>query len=212
MEKNSHLYMPEDHMDSLYKSKNKLVKYVHMKRLKKILQFLPKNQNLKVLDAGCGEGHLVELLSNNLKDNVYYGVDITDVAIEKAKARCPSAKILKGSISSLQFPDKFFDVVICTEVIEHIYDYEKVIVELKRVLKDEGFLIITFPNETNWTISRFLLGRRPIKVPDHVNSFNHKKMKKTVDLDVIEKFNVPFNSFFVFSLGGVIKFKKSKNF
>jgi hypothetical protein len=76
------------------------------------------------------------------------------------------------------------------------------------VLKKDGYLIITFPNETLWTISRFFLGRRPIKVPDHVASFTPRKMKKLVKLKLVKKINLPFRLLFFVSLGSLLKFRK----
>ena len=169
---NNHIYMPEDHMDSLYNCRNPLVRFVHRDRLEKISRHV---KGKKILDAGCGEGHLLKFLSKRKAD--YFGIDITEVALEKARKRFPEGKFYKMDLAKLEFPDESFDCVTCSEVLEHIYLYKDVLKELIRVLKKDGLLIITFPNETNWTISRFLLGRRPIKVPDHVNSFTPKKMR-----------------------------------
>jgi 2-polyprenyl-3-methyl-5-hydroxy-6-metoxy-1,4-benzoquinol methylase len=208
MSQTDHLVMPMDHMEELYNSKNPLVRFVHRQRLDAIAAMLPRAANLKVLDAGCGEGHLLKRLYQSQPANIYYGVDVTEVALQKAKERCPFAELGKMDISRLDFPNGFFDVVTITEVLEHIIDYENVATELKRVLKPGGALIITFPNEVLWTVSRFLLRRRPIKVLDHVNAFNPKMMKKMVGLEVAAQWNLPFKLPFFMSLGCLMKFRK----
>lgn len=190
------LVMEEDHMDKLYSSKNPLVSYVHNERLNKIIELIPKKEGAKILDAGCGEGHLLEMISKkvnqkNVNQKNLYGADITKIALEKAKERVTHANFSLQDLSNLDYKDEFFEVVICTEVIEHIPEYKKVINELKRVLKKGGYLIMTFPNEILWTISRFLLGRKPIRVPDHVNSFSSKRIIKCVKLNVVKKCNIP---------------------
>lgn len=205
----NHIFMPEDHMDELYTSKNPLVKFVHCQRLEAIAGAMPKKEGLKVLDAGCGEGHLLEELHKRNPSNHYYGVDATEVAIQKARQRSPFATCDLMDLSALTFEDNFFDVITITEVLEHIYDYQSVINELKRVLTRNGILIITFPNETNWTISRFLLGRKPVKVPDHVNAFLPQAMKKAVSEELVLQRNLPFSLPFFASLGALMKFKKS---
>lgn len=207
MDRNNHIFMPEDHMDNLYNSKNPLVKFVHCQRLDAIVKSIPAQNDINVLDAGCGEGHLINELYKKSHSH-YYGVDVTEIAIEKALNRCPFAKFSIADLASLKFEDGFFDVVIATEVLEHIIDYRAAISELIRVLKKGGTLIVTFPNEVLWTISRFFLGRRPVKVPDHVNSFNPSKMKKIVGLQLISLRSLPFNTVFPLSLGCLMKFQK----
>ena len=207
--KTNQLYMPEDHMDRLYHAKNPFVGYVHNARLSASCTALPKGKNLKVLDAGCGEGHLIEKMHSVHRYNKYYGVDITEIALKKAKKRCPYADFYNMDLLRLKFKNETFDVVACSEVLEHIYKYDKAINELKRILKREGYLIITFPNETNWIISRFLLMRKPIKVPDHVNSFTPSTIKKHIGLEEVKKENLPFRQLpFFLSLGSLIVFRK----
>ena len=194
-------------MENLYNSKNFLVRFVHCQRLDVIVNSVCCNNGMRVLDAGCGEGQLIEKLYEKNKSN-YYGADITEIALKKAKARCPFANFSEMNLADLKFEDGFFDVIIITEVLEHVIEYRAVVAELKRVLKKGGFLIVTFPNEFLWTVSRFLLGRRPIKVPDHVNSFNPSKIKKLIGMELITRKNLPFGGPFSFSLGGFMNFKK----
>ena len=196
--------MPEDHMEELYSSKNPLVRFVHNGRLEHIVKKIPKDSGIKILDAGCGEGHLLEkILKANSRAKVF-GIDITKVALEKAKIRCPKME----SLSDTGFQSGFFDVVTCTEVLEHIYEYKKVIGELKRILKPDGLLIITFPNERLWTLSRLLLGRKPVKVPDHINSFSPNIMRKIIDMKIVSKNNLPLNLPFLLSLNCLMVFRK----
>lgn len=204
----SHIFMPEDHMNKLYKSKNPLVRFVHNNRLNTIVKTIPDKDGIRILDAGCGEGHLIEKLYYKNRNNMYYGIDITEIAIQKAQKKCPYAEFKLMDLSKIDFGSEFFDVIICTEVLEHIIDYSSVIEELKRLLKKDGFLIITFPNEFLWILSRFLLLRKPIKTPDHVNSFNPDKIKSKIKMELIYQFNLPFGFLFFISLGCLMKFKK----
>lgn len=211
MTKTDHIFMPVGHMEELYNSKNPLVRFVHNDRLNSIIEQIPKKSGLKVLDAGCGEGHLISKMYNKNSDNLYYGIDITEVALQKAKERCPYAKFEKRELSNIDSYRDFFDVVVCTEVLEHVYEYNIVIEELKKVLKDNGYLIITFPNETLWTISRFILMRKKSKVPDHVNSFDPDMIESSVNMKLIRQTSLPLRLFpFFISLGCLMTFKKDK--
>lgn len=204
----NHLFMPGDHMDELYNAKNPLVRFVHRQRLAEIVRIVPHKAGITILDAGCGEGHLLSELYKKNAQGAYYGVDATDIALKKARERCPFAHFYHGDLSRLDFSDGFFDVIVATEVLEHIIEYEEVIAELLRVLKKGGVLIVTFPNEILWTVSRFFLGRRPVKIIDHVNSFTPDAMKKMVGLAVVKQRNLPFPLPFSASLGSLMEFRK----
>ncbi len=203
-------HMERDHMEKLYSSKNLLIKYIHMGRLKKIMSLIPKRKNIKILDAGCGEGQLLSMISKkfgslNLK---LYGTDITTISLKSAKKRIKNTKFSLQDLRNLDYKDEFFDIIICTEVIEHIPEYKKVLKELKRVLKKVGTLIISFPNEFLWTISRFFLRRKPIREPGHVNSFSPKKIIKEVNLKVKKRINIPFELPSFLALTRIIVFMK----
>lgn len=78
---NEHLYMPKDHMDKLYHSKNKAVAYIHNSRLDQILNLVPwKTKTL--LEVGCGEGHLIERIPRD--DLKIIGIDVTKDATKSA--------------------------------------------------------------------------------------------------------------------------------
>lgn len=203
-----HLYMPKDHMEELYHSRNWLVRFAHQNRLKHITKSIPKKDNQKILDAGCGEGHLLEYIRAANPSHALFGYDITDVAIESAKKRCPEARIQHINLVKIDSPNESFDVIICTEVLEHIYEYREVLGGLLRILRKGGVLIVTFPNEFNWTASRLLLGRNPIKVPDHVNSFTPRRMASLVGAAPAYQRGLPFNVPFLFALGYLMKFEK----
>lgn len=200
--------MPKDHMDKLYNSKNPLIRFVLHNRLKAILHNLPPGNNLKILDAGCGEGHLLQKIYSKNKNNDYYGIDISTIALKKAKERCRFAKFKKMNMLKISFPADYFDVVICSDALEHISDYKKAFAELKKTLKNSGYLIITFPNETIWTLCRFLLGRRPVKLPDHINSFKPSQIRSFIGMKPVLEFGLPFKLPFSLSPSYLMKFKK----
>jgi ubiquinone/menaquinone biosynthesis C-methylase UbiE len=106
----------------------------------------------KVLDFGCGAGHLSELF----KPNRYIGIDPDKTCINFAKKRykgiflCMNGKILK-------FKNSYFDSAIACEVFHHIpdLDLEGVLKEIKRVLKEFGKFIIIDPVPCSYQASVF---------------------------------------------------------
>ncbi|HIH26256.1 class I SAM-dependent methyltransferase [Candidatus Woesearchaeota archaeon] len=113
----------------------------------------------KILDIGCFTGYLMDRLKKN--NNDVFGVDISKNAVALAKKkglRCYHGDIDNG----LRFNDKSFDIIVMGEIIEHIFDTDKVIKEISRMLKDNGEVIITTPNIAclNRRI-RLFLGKNP---------------------------------------------------
>jgi len=92
-----------------------------------------------VLDVGCGQSPYRFLL-NPEKTN-YFGIDIVDAE----KFDYANKKITPFNGKDIPFPDEKFDSVICTEVLEHVFEFEALIGEMRRVLKTNGIGIITIP-------------------------------------------------------------------
>lgn len=203
------IYMPIDHMEELYSSKNPIVRIPHIARLRSLSCEIKKihPSGARILDAGCGEGHLLEMLIKIFPKNQYYGFDVTEVALIAAEARCPDAHFRLMDLRDIDAPDGFFDIIFCSEVLEHIADWKQVVGEFVRILSPKGHLLVTFPNEILWTTGRFFLGRKPIKVPDHVNSFSPKILKKNIPLRVLSETAFPFG-IFPLSLWELIHFQK----
>jgi len=102
----------------------------------------------KVLDLACGEGYGVNILARNAKSVT--GIDYDEKTINHAKKTYKQKNIefLKGSITDVPIKDsKLFDVIVCFEAIEHVDEQEKVLQEVKRLLKEDGIFLISTPNK-----------------------------------------------------------------
>lgn len=108
-----------------------------------------------ILDAACGEGYGSGLLSEVAERVV--GLDIDDEAICRAKKKYErdNLSFVTGSIESLPFESKCFDMVVSFETIEHVDSdiQKKFLSEILRVLKDDGVLIMSTPNKKIYTDS-----------------------------------------------------------
>lgn len=114
----------------------------------------------KAIDVGCGIGFFLPILANcaNKVTALDYSADILSYARFMAEKRnINNVDFVQGSISSLPFEDKSFDLVVCMSVLEHFKNPEEPIYELKRILAPGGLLIIGYPTET--PLFRFLHGK-----------------------------------------------------
>lgn len=129
----------------------------------------------KVLDLGCRDGTLTR---HFLKGNQVTGVDIDTKLLTKAAKLGIQTKHL-DIYDSWGFKQKF-DVVVAGELLEHLYQPEKVIAKAVKVLKTGGLMLVSVPNA--YIVSariRFLLGQEiPAHYdPTHINLFSHNKLE-----------------------------------
>jgi len=193
-----------------YYSKNKIVRELFWNRLKVASSLVRLNSSLRVLDIGTGTGELMELiLKHNPKLDVR-GIDIKlHIKDKKLKKR-----IRIGDVTKMPFKNNEFDVVFALDILEHIKDLKKGIVEIKRVLKNNGVLIVSAPSENMFhKMCRFLeKGTTSSKAADSSEHYHNclsirKEIKKYMKLEK-EKF-LPFPApFYIFNL---MKFKNVKN-
>jgi SAM-dependent methyltransferase len=101
----------------------------------------------KVLDASCGVGYGLEILSTAGAASVI-GVDVSTEAIGEAKARFGeyAEELVEADLRKLPFEDDSFDAVVSFETIEHVEEPERALAELDRVLRPDGILVISSPN------------------------------------------------------------------
>jgi len=97
----------------------------------------------RYLDIGCGIGGLLASLPP-AAGRALHGIDFSPVAISKTSARI-TGDFVVGRAEALPYPDQSFDRVSCTETLEHVDDPETIIVEMARVLRSGGKLLITVP-------------------------------------------------------------------
>jgi len=96
----------------------------------------------KILDYGCGSGFFVGQLQK--KSFNAYGMDISKKAIECGIGRGVK-NLFQENEMKVNFPDSYFNVILAMDVIEHIEDDKSAIRELRKLLKSDGYLIITVP-------------------------------------------------------------------
>lgn len=101
-----------------------------------------------VLEVGCGTGQVVGRWSEE-RCGKYFGVDISANSVNYARKLGLDVCLIQDA-SRLPFDDLSFDVVVCLEVLEHLFQPQLAAQEILRVLRPGGVLIATVPNLTHW--------------------------------------------------------------
>jgi len=122
---------------------------------------------LRALDIGCGTGRHTAAIARYEGVQVL-GADINHDDIIETRKRLMFQERLEGkrgkwnllvsSITRLPFKDNFFDLIVCTEILEHISDHRQAVSEVARILKPGKDLVVSvprfFPERICWALSR----------------------------------------------------------
>lgn len=120
------------------------------KILYEFLSYLNLPNTSKVLDIGSGLGRNLNTLQQFF-DKIF-AVDISEFALQKSRQNHGNGlNYLVADVQKPPFKKKFFDLVICTEVIEHLNHQESAIEAIAQVLKLGGYLVVSSPNYSNLT-------------------------------------------------------------
>lgn len=133
----------------------------------------------KILDVGCGEGITLKKLEEKKIGIANEGIDYSEEAVKIASQIYPKLKIKQGDIYNLDYKDNAFDVLICTEVLEHLEDPEKAFEEMRRVTSK--YIVLSVPNEPFFILANFARGKylkRFGNHPEHINHWTFKSIKK----------------------------------
>ena len=135
----------------------------------------PYVRGKRVLDIACGTGYVVGLMKCDA--DLVVGIDIDDEAVRQAASECGSnAAVLLGDGHRLPFGDETFDVVTTFETIEHLEDRSGYLAELKRVMCNQGVMVLSTPN-ANYTQPH---DGRP-ENPFHVHEYTPEELRAEIE-------------------------------
>ncbi|MBU0618891.1 class I SAM-dependent methyltransferase [Patescibacteria group bacterium] len=123
-----------------------------------------------VLDAACGSGQILKHLP---LESV--GIEINPNHAKTAQKNAPQAKVIRGDIERIPYPENSFDWLLATEIFEHLPESKPVVKELWRVLKKGGQLIVTVPTR-HWLWRLRFLGSAMYATEPQCLSFDKKSL------------------------------------
>lgn len=135
----------ENDIDAYYSQSSILVRYTERRRLRCVARMTAAAPGDRILEVGCGGGHVLRLFP----ESDLVGVDVSQHMLDKARRnlRGYRVQLLKGELRHLHLPVASFDRIICTEVLEHVDDPEELLDQMARLLRPDGRIVITLPND-----------------------------------------------------------------
>jgi len=119
------------------------VRYVEGKRIRRTFALLAPGSRDRVLEVGCGAGHLLERLPAGRR----FGLDLSESMLQKARQRVDPGTLLQANAESLPFRTGAWDRVYCSEVLEHLADPRAALAEIERIVATHGVAVVSVPNE-----------------------------------------------------------------
>lgn len=195
-------YKSENYISHTNTSKgliNRLYRIIRKKTLKQkrklICRITGKKQGV-LLDVGSGTGAFV----NEMKQN---GWQVTGLEPD-GDARKMAKEIydceLKDTGELLYFPENFFDVITLWHVLEHVHDLKNYLLQLRRLLKADGQMVIAVPNYTSFDASVYKEYWAAYDVPRHLYHFSPLAMKylvKRTGMKLLAHKPMWFDSFYI---------------
>ncbi len=119
-------------------------------------------EGVKILDIGCGTGKILSLYKNlsHEKENLLYGIDISQNMIRIAKTKASDVKFVRANALTLPFKDGSFDFISMIGVLEYLKEKKVALGEIYRVLENNGKALVSFSQKNILNIPRFLWGIR----------------------------------------------------
>ncbi len=144
-----------------------LMDHFFQKLLSVVREINPK----QLLDVGAGEGFTLAKLQRAGVTAHVEGIEYLPLAIELGKKANPNIKLVQGTIYDLPYKANSFDLVLCTEVLEHLEDPKKALAELVRVSKK--YVLLSVPHEPWFMLGNFFRGKNLSRWGNDIEHINH---------------------------------------
>ena len=146
---------------------------ITLKRYNQLLQRFEKFRKTgKIIDVGCGNGHLLAEAKKNNWD--VYGTEFTDRAVELCNNK--GIKMHKGVLDVNNYEENSFDCLFFIEVIEHINNPKEELAKFHKILREDGLLYITTPNFNSLSSKHLKDKWSIVEYPEHLAYYTPKTL------------------------------------
>lgn len=166
-----------------YKERNPVSRYLTESYLRRVLELVSRlPEGSTILDAGSGRGVTLRHIADMRRGYLLYGIDTGKHCIEVSDDVVPEAYIHRASVYHMPFADGQFDLVLCTEVLEHLEHPADALYELHRVTRQ--FVILSVPREPLWRLLNILRGKYLSAIgntPTHIQHWSRGGFRRLVE-------------------------------
>jgi 2-polyprenyl-3-methyl-5-hydroxy-6-metoxy-1,4-benzoquinol methylase len=191
---------------------NPLQRYWHRRRFEEVSKLIDPTPSGKILDIGSADGVFTKVILDKSKADKVIGIDVLKNSVDWANKHWKRNKKLAfkvGDAHDLNFPASSFDAVFILEVLEHVHNPEKVLRDVKRVLKNGGYGLFLVPTDNLlFRIIWFIVThfwRMRIWDDCHIQSFRGNSLIK-----IVQKagFKVEVHKTFLLGMLQIVKVRK----
>jgi len=132
----------DNHQDLMYEGADAVGKA----RFEIIMRAIGDLQPANMLDVGCAEGYYISAFRRQNRERYAVGLDLALSYLKKAKEKCPTIDLIEADVEHLPFRDSSFEIVLCSETLEHTVHPKKAFGEIVRVASK--YTIVTAPSRS----------------------------------------------------------------
>jgi 2-polyprenyl-3-methyl-5-hydroxy-6-metoxy-1,4-benzoquinol methylase len=133
-----------------YTVRNNLHSEFHKRRFDSTIHLLKlaanDTSNPKILDVGCGEGHITAEIYRNFPGAEISGLDYSMSAISYAADSFPGIDFILANAYIPPYSENYFDVLVCNNLWEHVPDPLRLLKAIRKIIKPGGYIIISTPS------------------------------------------------------------------
>ncbi len=156
----------------------------------RILNYAGLEKSYRVIDVGCGPGHILRELRGHVCEIV--GLDISYLMLEMAKQQAPEAEVVHGLAEEIPFPDNSFDLVLSRAAIHHVRDARAAFREMARICKPDCYVVIaetlTSPEKSKADLHNYI---EKLRDPSHNRMLDLEEYHRLFEeacLQLVDKF------------------------
>ena len=177
----------------VYNTNNPVIKYLSKRFFTKIEYYLDliDARNLKGIDIGCGEGHMLNSLYDRGLVKEIMGIDLDHERVEYAQNKYPNIRFCIEDVYELKLPKNKYDYVMALEILEHLPEPSLALENMRKIIKPNGFIILSVPYEPYFQIGNVLRGKhlkRLGKTPAHLHFWSKNGLINMIN----DKINVEY--------------------